>query len=436
MADTSKIEAMMDDARLMMMAQDVSFDTLKPEVVVVATNEPRDIKRAVEESWQQYLDTQYSFGKDVSIEEKANASYAHDQSSDIENTIFELAKPARRRTRIGGVVAGVALSAFALIGIGATKYELAAKDPAVTKTVLKGDPILENNSLVYDPSILSGDTGKDIPVVGPVLEHVPGVPDFGGFEAKVPQIEVTETTNEEVTLEGGYATGNAQNPVAPDLQLTGVEYQQGRAAAADVLSKIDPAHFAFKAITIEGLASDELNGKLGEADPQLEKLAWDRAQVAKQAFIDEAASRDILIPNEMTVVSGHEVVDHVKASTILQIANENRMPIATLIDAYNTGKPLPEGAQAAMDDYLGKNRGAQFKILGNKEVTRQVKKPALTDKGPVDKEYEDTVPGEAIVALPLLVGVMYGNIVAFASRHRRSARREARKQVSKAGLEL
>jgi hypothetical protein len=435
--DNIGISEMVDSAKALMAEQGIEREQISPEVVVLATNSPRAIKHAEDQAWSDHLETLYPLYNAPKIDEDVKAAHdiANDQSHDIQHVADSLAKPTRRRIRIGGVIAGVAMSAVALIGTGAIKYDVAAHDPDVTQRVLHGDQIMENNSLVYDSSILSGDAGKDIPVVGPILEHVPGVPDFGGFEAKYTEVNVAETTHEEVAIEGGYATGNSQNPVAPDLRLTGVEYQQGRAAAADVLTKIDPAHFNAKTVSVEGLASDEFNGQLGQSDPKLVKLAKERAEVAKQAFIDEAASRDILVPSDVAV-SGHEVVDQTKAAAILQIANDNHISLPALIDAYNTGKPIPENAKAAMDEYLGNNRGAQFKLVGNKEVTKQVKKFELAKKNPVNKEYEDILPGEAVVALPLLLGIMYGNIASVMGRHRRAVRRQARKQAQKAGLEL
>ena len=325
-----------------------------------------------------------------------------------------------------------------MVGIGGSKQDFRTKlndGKPDGRAVLVGDPLLENNVLVADASIMPGELGHDIPVIGNILAAVPGIPDFGSFETIHESTEEMVTRKEKVTFSSGYVATEALNPVAPDLTLTGEEYRQGRKAAKELFDSIqDPKKFEATSLIIEGRVSDEYKQKLGIGDPEQSQLGYDRAKVAAQAVRDEAAEREIELPVDILTTSSEAVLDGPVTQRINDIAGKQRISTEELLQKYNNGESLPDDIVKVLDEYLAANRGATINLEGTVEKTEVTN---VIERRPVEtKNFYDDLPGEGVFAFGAAAPLVYGLAFSGSGKRARSTQRKARRLAKKAGLRL
>ena len=167
----------------------------------------------------------------------------------IENRVWQLTRRSRRRVAAFAVVGAVLIGGGALWGVGETKADFGTtlEDEDYR---FKGDQIAEGNYLTWDDHLLSGDQGTDWPVIGPVIEAVPGIPDLGSRERVVTTTDSVTTIDENIVLEGSYSAAEVSNPAAPNLELTGAEYNLARATAAELLEDVDPETFTADQLSV------------------------------------------------------------------------------------------------------------------------------------------------------------------------------------------
>lgn len=401
--------------------------------VVLATNSPGDIKQAQVDSAVSQMMQAYAVSRDPTLDAPDSVSFERGRM--LAERQHELSRPARRRMLVATGLASLAVSALAVLHIGAAKYDLSrANDPGVMAFV-GGNQMFSNNTLEYDPSILPGDMGEGVPVIGVIRHLIPGVPDYGPVAMTHSTYKIETTTREHVTLEAGYGGANTQHPVAPDLVLTGPEYRLARQTASDMLRGIDPDTVTIDAVRVEGLASDELHGVIGEDNPEQIALARARANVGAQAFMDEARERSIAVAAE-PVTDGHEVVlNPAQAEQLYGAARQQGLTVDELLSAYNRGDTFPGAVQTALDTHIGKNRGATFSVETTQQIPSSLQESTATNILQELHSVED-FPGEPValfIGLPFLAG---GVAAAYVRRFGRSAHRRARRIVRKAGLEL
>ncbi len=176
------------DALEQMHNQDIGSEVLDPNIVVLATNNPTVVRRASSNAHVNHFSEEIVAERDLTAELSPETELARAHARDLENTVQHLTRSARRKVFAGIFAAGTGIAALALVGTAGIKYDINRSLPTVTKPVI-GDPMLEGTNLVYDSSIMPGDVGEDIPVIGPVLAHIPGVPDFAPLEVETYNID-------------------------------------------------------------------------------------------------------------------------------------------------------------------------------------------------------------------------------------------------------
>lgn len=421
-------------AEAQMQAAGVSTDELDPAVAILALSDKATVSTALIHDFDQELaairgSTYFgASGEPMRLD--------HSKARHLKEKRYDLARSSRRRTRLVGLALGAIAGASTLITLGSDRAAFdSASERSGWKTSLTGKPLLKDNTLIEDSSIMPGQVGHDTPVIGPIVRNIPGIPDFGGSKVTYTQETEEQVTEQQVTVQEGYTAERSQNPVSPDLSLTGVEYGQGRAAARRFLDQLTKDQtFKPAELIVTGKVSDEYNGQLGILDPRQAELAEARASVALQALQDEARERNVALPEKVTILPDEAVLSSLEIDEINGLAQGIGIGTPELIRMYNNGESLPQHVVDLLDQRLAVQRGAEFTALGTREVIEEVStlKPVKQNS----KRSFGDIPGEALFGLGALVPSAYGLAASTIGHRHKTVRRKARRIAKKAGLTL
>ncbi len=445
---------LLEAASGVMADQGISAMNLDPAVVVIAAVKPktvftigrRDFGNRLDAGHQVFLaelDAQYPHrlendgyeAPSVPTPEELEAINKADKDHvAIENMGWKLNKWARRRTLASAFAAGYIAGNGIMLATGAMSPGDADGVQLVPEDA--EHQVIEGNTSVWDSSIMPGDTGANIPVIGPILRNIPGYIDDGRERRTyVFQTPVTETVPK-VTIEQKVDLSTALNPLAPDLELTGSEYTLDRAAASDLLTQVTGVEGTFTPdhVKVTGTVSDDFNGQVGQSNPEQLKLANARALVAAQALRDEAIQKGIALPTEIEAVGQETVLDGASGllTEFTQLVTNEKLTTEQALARYDGGLPLSQPLRDFMDKNIGANRGAVMEVTGT--LTKTVEKEVTRYE---DEEYPDSmINGEVIGGLWTFIGFIYGGVFPMLRRRGRNQQRVARRQVKKAGLDL
>lgn len=448
---------LLEAARQVMDEQGVSAQQIDPAVVVIAAVKPKQVYDIGWADFNRYLaadhtaflaklDENHSLRRGLAKPDNDDKptdpmltilSNASDDRRHIENTGNRLNNPSSWGILAKAAAVGwLAANGFMLwMGSAGGWLDKPGGDKLVPQDA--EHQILKGNMAVWDSSVLPGHKGDDIPVIGPVLRNIPGMIDIGEvrytYTSTVPEV----VTEENVTQEQKVNLGNSLNPLSPDLQPTGGEYAPDRVAAKELLGHLnDAGHFTPESITIVGEVSDDLNGKVGEADQAQLQLADARARIAEQALRDEAAAQGVTIPSDALIIPHEAVLDDANGllPQIKLLAEANKMSVAQLISKYNSGQELAQELQEFMDKNIGAKRGATISITGKLTTTKLVEVTKYKD-GEAEGIFGD-INGEEVGGLVGLTVFMYGGVFNSLRRRGRHMQKVARKKAKKAGLDL
>jgi hypothetical protein len=455
MAHELRFENITREAREIVTEQGLEPGSIDVGVVALATNHPTVVLdaaldyrmaprqvadvRAAKERSQDYPE---SFDKVYGDQAHLlNAEFNEEDlklARSIVNTADRLKIPARRRGRIRLFVASIAVGAAVLL---VTSHGLAkGHDRAIATGEVKAPEgpkrINENFAMVYDDSIWPGDDVPDVPVLDFVLSHVPGVPDYEPSPLAVRDV-TTKTVETKVTeVESSYKAGEVQNPVAPHLELTGVEYDQGRTAAREFFAQL-PKGASLKSLNIQGLVSDEFNCMVGEPNPEQQRLIDARTQVAAQALLDESFAAGIALPAGITAPeqiphSGQEIV---LTTADIQALNAllNGRDLCDELSVFNNGGVQTPELKQFLDQKIGANRGAKFTGSAESQVEKTLTHQVYEK---VDHNLLFAFPGEPLGLSYAGVVLLYGGMIGFSRRRPRAVHKEAQKVARAAGLKI
>jgi hypothetical protein len=451
-----RFEAMMDAARMRMAEQEVDPTTIDPVVVALATQEDpgQVLSAAIAYTWVPREQAQARSAKAelADMPELYDKLYgATDDLRDAEINpddferaaktglvIEKLKMPARRRGRARLAVASLAMGIGVTMGIG--RAGAVSNDAAIAAGAERAphidDRILPGFNLIADPSILSGDTGAGLPVIGPVLSHVPGIPDHEPVPHKMRHQELKTIETKTTKLQASYQAGNVQNPVSYDLALTGVEYGQGRLAAREFLAQVSDGS-TLKTLRLDGKVSDEFQCHVGERNPQQQVLIDARTNIAAKAMFDEALAEGIPLPSgiaspEAIPQSGEEVVLSADDQAELHRKLAGRDLCAELTK-FNAGTLADAELGTFFQRTIGVNRGATFTGTAEKNVeTTTVKAIPEAQSNMLFLEW----PGEILTLSYAGITLFMGGLIGAGRRRPRDVKRQAQKLAREAGLNV
>lgn len=458
MSQPVEFEVIASKARQLIAEQGLTPEVIDPAIVVLATNNPKHTEDAAWEFRMSRLRTlNVNEARDRSEERGSQLSFSSVYESELayldkeysaddlalSDSVRQVAErlraPSRRRGRVRMLIGGIAAGSAILLALGHSLANNNDERIAAGEQRAPGTPdrIIEAFALVPDPSIWPEDSGPDVPIIGSVIAHIPGVPDFEPELYKVTYHETKTVETKETTIESQYTASEVQNPVAPDLKLTGPEYLQGRAAAKEFFSKL-PKGAILTELSVTSLVSDELNCEVGEPNLEQNGLIRDRAAVAAQALYDESLEAGVTLPAgvdsaERITQSGHEVVltaeevrelDHLLAGSDSCIAQAS----------YNNGT-LSEGPlKAFLSQKLGSNRGARFTGIANYSVESvQTTTELVKNDRPV---VLSGLQGELFFFSYAGLVIMYSVVLGTSRKRPRAVQKEAIKEARQAGLEI
>jgi|GEM_PF-2741758 len=252
-----------------------------------------------------------------------------------------------------GALTGIAVGAYATVSIGETKDQL--RDAFEQRPPHVEGEIFENNVLTADKFITFdvGDKKVTIPDVSTLS--------YGEIMA----YEVNQTL-------GGIATSDtteqlARNPLAADLKLTGLEGEIDHKVATELLEGIDGKDLKITSVQVHGIASDDLNGKIGEIDPEQAPLAKARAEVAVAALKTAAKEQEIALPKDITVTSGESLISKTDVAAIERALKVHGMTMREALDQYDGGGDLPKDVKELLDTHI--QRGATYDVGFERTIT-------------------------------------------------------------------
>ncbi len=436
---SENVASLYADATARIEAAGLSKRDLSPEVAILALNDAATVTSALDQDFRERMadwTKEMNAGRYGGTSDYVDSQPGHVMARNLDNMRYDLSRSSRRRTVVAGLALGSLVAGSFLYVVGRDKAHFDKTFYGSGERVtLVGDPILPDNNLVRDKSIMPGDTWHNAPIIGPIVRNIPGVPDFGGTVVERKVVEYIPGTEKLESVSEGYTADRSENPVAPDLSLTGVEYGQGREAAKRFIDVLESDKgFTEDSIVVEGEVSDEYNGLLGVVDPEQVELQRARGDIALQALRDEAAGRGYVLPGDIAVVPKESVLTHPEVAEIVGLAENLQIPLAELLGMYNSGTGLPDDVVTKLDEKLAQHRGAKFTAVGVRRSTQEVTKLIPTD-GERKAVYDD-IPGEGVFAFVMLAPAMYGLGFSALGQRGRAVRRKARRKAKKAGLPL
>jgi hypothetical protein len=421
---------MYDEADRLMQEQGVDPSTLDPAVAVLAIYDNKDVLRSARQVINNGYVREHVKGQKPTEQDEENIGHAQR----IEGVQSKLARPARRRLTVRGLAIAALTGTALLTLVGNTKYEIRDSMGSDVPAAEEPDTILRNNTLIYDSGILSGDTGKDIPVIGPVLGMIPGIPDYDDLRGEYETYTEDVVVREKVTESLGYEDEAVANPIAPDLELTGVEYEQARETANKLFDKLG-SDFSIGSVIVTGSVSDDFGGELGVLNSEQQKLADARALVAAQAFGDVAQERGVKLVEDPAIIGVEQIVN---PEVLLQISREasiSGFDTSEVIRMYNNGEALPEHIKGLLHGAIGgSNRGATFSVSGTRARVEKVQKVEWVES--TEERTFDDIPGEGVFVFGALPGLIYGGVFWMGRPMVQQTRRRARRIAKKAGLQI
>lgn len=427
---------MNNEALELMERQDVSSAEIDPSIVMFATNPVGDVQSAAADAMVGEVRLPVDIYNGEATEEDAGErAEAAELGRGVLDTADRIARPARRRDVALASLLGFVLGAGALVGVAKIKDEIQSTPGDGLKSAINGDRVFSGTTLVNDSSIVPGDTAGRIPVVGPILKKIPGVPDFGSVYIRIPTTVKHTTEKKHVVLSDAYRSTNVVNPVSPDLQPTGKEYGLGRRAARKLFGKIMPGKFKVDRLTVTGEVSDEYGGVLGQPNPEQEQLAMDRARIATKAVKDEARAEGIKIPTNIGIEGREAVLTPRQIKRVDRAAAEMNISTSKLLSLYDAGEVQNGRAKKLLDRYLGDHRGGKISIEGTRKKVEEYK---ITKRVTVNKDklFPDNIPGEIFIGAGLFVGLLYGSVLTWARSHNRYIAKRSKKMAQDKGLVL
>lgn len=270
------------------------------------------------------------------------------------------------------------------------------------------DRLMPDNSQFHrDPSILPGDGN------GAFLGHlIPGLPDENKYKITID----TKTFSTDVTAQAQTDTKNlgaTQNPLAPDFELTGAEYEIDRAAAKKLLSDITQGTQGVEGsvnVGISATASDESNRSgdplhgLGQSNPENAELALKRLQMGAQALQDEATAENIpVVISAQNAAEAQLTPDQVAQVTVE--AQRLGISVNQLVNDFNDNALTDQEAITTLQTLLSANRSVKYDAKATVTKTQQVQTTTPGKSLPIDIP---GIPGEGYLAMPGIIFLYYG----------------------------
>lgn len=390
--------ALLDAGEAYMRDKDLLGSDIDPATVALAIHTPKEVKAAEDTSTAGAIAAHVSRMHGFPVSSRGLGS---------DNEAFRLLDSKRhelsRGSRVRKGLAVLAMSAVVAIpfvrGIGSVD--------ASFQTNRTGEPASFVDVTYHDESVLPGDLGATgVPFLERLRTIIPGIPDRNPVALTSVESERRVTQERQVRREGTYDTRNTINPAAPDLSLTGEEYQLAREEAEDLVDSLgNPRRFTPSDFGAVGRVSDEFRGKYGERNHEQDPLGFARAEVASQALEDELVEQGFKVTTEPTNTM-REVV--LTPEQITRLQNEGRL-----------------------DEKLAQSRGARLWVAGDKKVVARVPHTEIVETERTN--LLDQFPMEGAAAFPLAVGALYGGLVApNIAKGRRGANRVARRKLQQA----
>src|SRR5665213_973350 len=156
-----------------------------PIVVMLATNPVGAVKEAATQAILGRLAVtlddnlaEVTGAQKSTSEDRENAAALASTGRAVHDKAYELSKPARKRTVLVAALAGFVLGAGLLVDTAKVHHDLEFAHSKQHPTLV-GHALIPGTTLVADSSIMPRNTAKDVPVIGPILGAIPGIPDFG-----------------------------------------------------------------------------------------------------------------------------------------------------------------------------------------------------------------------------------------------------------------
>jgi|GEM_PF-6843819 hypothetical protein len=421
--EVPQISTLFAQAREMLAEQQIAPEVLDPATVVIATTPPKVLREA---AIRGRIDP---WARTILIGETPTPEDAHTyaDAGAVEDRRMALVTRTRRWLQAAGCVISVALGSAFAYGVGDTQYGLRSEFGGTP--ILKGSPLFPHNTLVEDPSLHGNEGG--LPIIGPVLSRIPT---YSPMAWSVTREVDKVTSTKRVVAEAAYSATGLRDPLAPNLTPTGQEFTIGQRTARQILTRYTPKDFSINTVEITGLASNDYAGTLGGRQPAQEQLAEDRAELANEAFVQEAKELGFGLKHQ-PVLSAHEVVlSRSVIGKIRGLAQRSGQSLKAAVTAYDQGEKLSQPLTEELDTELGDNRGARFKIFGTLKKLK-AEKTTKIEHVQSTEFFAEVGSGFAfgIVAIPSILASLL--LTAFPD-FRRSAQRRAQKLVDEAGLNI
>lgn len=259
----------------------------------------------------------------------------------------EVTKGLFRKAFGWAALVGAAAGAAATIELGSTKHGF-QEGPGETLPLAEGQ--------LFQDNVLAAERFFTF-TVGDKTIHLPDLRTLTYGDYRTYTIE--EKRHDVVT--GSTVPRLAANPYSPDLKLTGEEESIDRVVATELIDAIKWAEGTVNTVIVEGIASDDFRGTLGTRNPEQERLAKARADVAVAVLKQAAEEQDVTLPKEIAIKTTEAVLNEDQIKQISAEAAANGMSVPDLLAAYNNGQG---GLPKSTNDLLGTllERGANYTI--------------------------------------------------------------------------
>lgn len=303
------------------------------------------------------------------------------------------------------------------------------------------DPETKDNSFMPGDSGPAGDTAFHI-----ALGLIPGIPEMKvGTRVVSREVVAPVEVTSDVT-KASIDTSSALNPLSPDFDLTGQEYEQDLTAATELLSSL-PEGAQIVETSVYGRASDEASTNLdteaglGVSDSENYDLANLRLEIANTALSDAATELGIKLPesDHSFVAAFEHVLEGSQVAILDQESSRLGLSRMELIRGLEAGInfDISDEAKQIIDEQITGARGASYFV--DYQTTETVMSTEfVTETVTQERKGFRVIANEFWVAAVAFVGFLYGGSV-FSSSFGSEARyykRIAKKIARQQGLKI